>query len=58
MGRQLCGELHLPQTEQLSTRLLRLPFFFEITEQQQSDVVGVLEEIFLAGQRTSTAVNS
>ena len=57
MGRQLCGELHLPQTEQLSTRLLRLPFFFEITEEQQSDVVGVLEEI-LAGQQTSTAVHS
>ncbi len=44
MGRALGGQSgHLPVTEDLSARLLRLPFYYEITEAEQTRVVEVIE---------------
>ncbi len=36
----------LPVTEDLSSRLLRLPFFYEISEDEQNYVVATIEEFF------------
>ena len=36
----------LPITEDLAARLLRLPFFYEITPDQQQQVVDAIEEYF------------
>lgn len=44
MGRKLCGEQSLPVTEQLSARLLRLPFYFGMTPEEQTRVVAILTE--------------
>ncbi len=44
MGRKLCGEQSLPVTEQLSSRLLRLPFYFGMTAEEQARVVSILTE--------------
>jgi dTDP-4-amino-4,6-dideoxygalactose transaminase len=54
MGRKLgYREGSLPVTEDLSRRLVRLPFFYEITEDEQARVVEVLAR-FLRGQRDSS----
>jgi len=48
MGRKLgCHEARLPVTEEYSGRLLRLPFYNEITEEEQLRVVGAIEEFLL-----------
>jgi dTDP-4-amino-4,6-dideoxygalactose transaminase len=41
----------LPVTEDLSARLLRLPFFYEITEEEQSRVVNGVGAFLRAGSR-------
>ena len=38
-GRELCGDVSLPVTEELSARLLRLPLFYELTEEIQQKVI-------------------
>lgn len=42
MGRKLCGERHLPVTEDVSCRLLRLPFYHGMTDEEQARVVSIL----------------
>jgi dTDP-4-amino-4,6-dideoxygalactose transaminase len=42
MGKALCKEVHLPVTEDLSRRLIRLPFFHEITGDEQNFVLDSL----------------
>ena len=45
MGRSLGGAAGtLPVTESISRRLLRLPFFYEITEDQQQVVVSLIDQ--------------
>jgi dTDP-4-amino-4,6-dideoxygalactose transaminase len=45
MGRALGGhEGQCPVTEHISDRLLRLPFYNDLTEQEQADVVGAIME--------------
>lgn len=41
-GRELCGERSLPVTEDLSMRLIRLPFYHEMTHTDQDAVIQVL----------------
>jgi len=49
MGRTLSDrEIHLPVTEELSTRLLRLPFYFTITADDQQQVVRQIETFLMA----------
>lgn len=38
-GRRICGEVSLPVTEDLSSRLIRLPFYFDISREKQQTVV-------------------
>jgi dTDP-4-amino-4,6-dideoxygalactose transaminase len=53
MGQKFgCREGDLPATEDISGRLLRLPFFYEITEREQAEVVRRLGE-FLERERTA-----
>ena len=40
MGRTVSESVHLPETESISDRILRLPFFHEITPLQQERVAG------------------
>lgn len=48
MGRRLGGKPgDCPVTEDLSERLLRLPFYFSLTEEDQDSVIGALKEFFL-----------
>lgn len=50
MGRQVTdSQADLPVTDSVSSRLLRLPFFYSMTDQDQADVVGHIEE-FMADQ--------
>lgn len=44
MGRQLGGDRSLPVTEDLSARLIRLPFYHGITPQEQSAVIDLVIE--------------
>ncbi|MGE3314192.1 MAG: dTDP-4-amino-4,6-dideoxygalactose transaminase [Planctomycetaceae bacterium] len=45
MGKQLgTGDLHLPVTDSVSARLLRLPFFYTITEEEQAQVINEVTE--------------
>jgi len=47
MGQRCCGQAgELTQTDQLSSRLLRLPFYYEITEQDQQRVIDFLKDYF------------
>jgi dTDP-4-amino-4,6-dideoxygalactose transaminase len=48
----------LPVTEDLSGRLLRLPFYYEITEPQQQRVVDAIEKYCLAMKEEMVSVNS
>ncbi len=49
MGQQLSPQTRsLPVTESLSTQLLRLPLFYEITDAQQDRVVSEIEKFFSA----------
>ena len=49
MGLKLgCHDVRLPVTEEYAGRLLRLPFYHEISEQEQLRVVGAIEKFFLA----------
>lgn len=50
MGRQVTdSQADLPVTDSVSSRLLRLPFFYSMTDQDQADVVRHIEE-FMADQ--------
>lgn len=56
MGRKFGGhERQCPVTEDVSDRLLRLPFFNDITEGEQDHVVSALKEFFEGKQRTHPA---
>ena len=44
MGRELVGDLTLAVTEDLSARLIRLPFFHDLQQDEQQKVVGLLIE--------------
>ena len=39
----------LPVTEEMSRRLLRLPFYYEITDEEQSRVLGAIQQYFGVG---------
>jgi dTDP-4-amino-4,6-dideoxygalactose transaminase len=48
MGRRLGGKPgDCPVTEDISERLLRLPFYYELTEEEQDTVIQTLREFFL-----------
>lgn len=48
MGRRLGGKPgDFPVTEDISQRLLRLPFFYELTEEEQDSVILALREFFI-----------
>ena len=48
MGRRFGGKPgDCPVTEDISERLLRLPFYFELTEEEQNSVIQALKEFFL-----------
>lgn len=51
------AEGDLPLTEDLSARLLRLPFFPEITEAEQSRVIRCLSEFFESASEPASAVS-
>jgi dTDP-4-amino-4,6-dideoxygalactose transaminase len=56
MGRSFgYREGDLPLTEELSGRLLRLPLFYEITEEEQHEVVTAVKDFF-AGKRNALCV--
>ena len=56
MGRSLgWAEGTLPVTESISGRLLRLPFFYEITEGQQSAVVELIDRFTQAASASREA---
>ncbi|HPE70436.1 MAG TPA: dTDP-4-amino-4,6-dideoxygalactose transaminase [Thermotogota bacterium] len=40
------GEVRLPETEQLSGRLLRLPLFFSLSDQEVQEVIGWVKRFF------------
>jgi dTDP-4-amino-4,6-dideoxygalactose transaminase len=44
-GLELCGQQSLPVTEDLSARLVRLPFFHEIDSSEQNMVIKVLSDV-------------
>jgi dTDP-4-amino-4,6-dideoxygalactose transaminase len=46
MGRSLVGRQALPVTEQAANRLIRFPFFYELTEENQQVVSQNLTEFF------------
>jgi dTDP-4-amino-4,6-dideoxygalactose transaminase len=48
------GEGDLPVTERLSSRLLRLPLYAAMTEEDQSAVVECLQDFFAAGSRSQS----
>jgi dTDP-4-amino-4,6-dideoxygalactose transaminase len=43
-GRELCGEVSLPVTENLSARLIRLPFFHDLSDEEQSAVIQAIRD--------------
>ncbi len=45
----------LPVTEDLSSRLLRLPFYYEITREQQTTVIEAIRQFFAASQARKAA---
>lgn len=56
MGRKLVGEdVHLPVTDSISERLIRLPFFYTITPEQQDQVLEAVSEFLLANADGSAA---
>lgn len=44
MGRELVGDLSLPVTEDLSARLIRLPFFHDLRQEEQQSVIEILKD--------------
>lgn len=59
MGQQLgYREGDLPVTEDLSARLIRLPFYYEITEEEQALVVREIATFLTKGAATISAVNA
>lgn len=43
MGRRLgCAGAHLPVTDDLAARIVRLPMYYELTEEEQGRVAGAL----------------
>jgi dTDP-4-amino-4,6-dideoxygalactose transaminase len=52
MGRKLAPATHLPRTDDLSSRLVRLPFYFGMEEAEQADVVDSVTS-FLLERRAS-----
>jgi dTDP-4-amino-4,6-dideoxygalactose transaminase len=47
VGRSMGGkEGQFPVTESMSGRLLRLPFYYEIKQEEQAEVVRVIKEFF------------
>jgi dTDP-4-amino-4,6-dideoxygalactose transaminase len=47
MGKRLCTDLlNLPQTEDLASRIVRLPLFYGITEEEQISVCSVVNNYF------------
>ncbi|MFW5693457.1 MAG: DegT/DnrJ/EryC1/StrS family aminotransferase [Thermoguttaceae bacterium] len=54
MGRGLgCAGTHLPVTDDLSARIVRLPMYYEITEEEQGRVVDGLTARCEAAPRTA-----
>ena len=53
-GRELVGDLYLPVTEDLSGRLIRMPFFYAMTADEQFRVIESLTSAVL--QLSSSAV--
>lgn len=48
MGRKLSkrGEVSLPHTDSVSSRILRLPFYCQLSQNEQAEVVGRIHEFF------------
>ena len=52
MGTQLGGsEADCPVTERVSARLVRLPFFYDLTDDEQDRVIASVQSAFAASQR-------
>jgi len=43
-GRELCGDVSLPVTESMSSRLIRLPFFNDMTHDEQALVIRAIKD--------------
>jgi dTDP-4-amino-4,6-dideoxygalactose transaminase len=57
MGRRFGQDSgQLPVTEEVSGRLLRLPFFYNITEEEQVQVVDVINQFFHQQVQTSSSM--
>lgn len=56
-GKELCGEQTLPVTEDLSARLLRLPFFHEIDASEQQAVIKVVSDLLSVLTKRCTGVS-
>jgi dTDP-4-amino-4,6-dideoxygalactose transaminase len=56
-GKELCGEQTLPVTEDLSARLLRLPFFHEIDASEQQAVIKVVSDLLSVRTKRCTGVS-
>jgi len=53
-GRELVGDVRLPLTEDLSERLLRMPLYFEITDDEiGQSVASLLAAIAVTAAKTS-----
>jgi dTDP-4-amino-4,6-dideoxygalactose transaminase len=48
MGIKLCGEVSLPITESISERLVRLPIYYSITNEEQERVISATLRFFAA----------
>jgi len=55
-GRQQNPQLHLPVTEDLSARLIRLPLYYELSRDEQVTTVRQIEEFF--GKRNVAAADA
>ena len=55
-GREICGEQLLPFTEDLSPRLLRMPFYHELNAAEQSIAIDVLVEILRSTVTSNSSV--
>ena len=50
-GLELCGETSLPLTEALSERLIRLPFYHDMTEAEQENVISTISDALRSPSR-------
>jgi dTDP-4-amino-4,6-dideoxygalactose transaminase len=55
-GLELCGQIQLPVTEDLSARLLRLPMYFELENGQQMRAIQILSQIVSSQEVSSSNV--